>query len=179
MKIDKHLSIKDLALIICKFLKDHNIDVVLTGGAVVSIYTDNKYQSYDLDFITYTSLDELNKVLKILGFVKEGRIFYHPKIKFFLDFPAPPISVGDTPVTEFKEIFSEQGYLKLLSPTHCVMDRLAAFYYWADMQSLEQAVMVAKNNNVNINKIKEWSIKENMLKKFNWFIEKLKLNTYL
>ena len=36
-KIDKDTSLKDLALIVCGTLKKHNIDAVLTGGAVLSI----------------------------------------------------------------------------------------------------------------------------------------------
>ena len=65
--ITKETALKELAAIVGKILKDANIDAVLTGGAVVSIYTDNKYQSFDLDFITYSSYKELEKAFKELG----------------------------------------------------------------------------------------------------------------
>jgi len=34
--------------------------------------------------------------------------------------------------------------LCLLTPTDCVKDRLAAYFFWNDLQSLGQAVMVVK-----------------------------------
>ena len=46
IQISKKTTLKEFALIVGKILKDANINAVLTGGAVVSIYTDNKYQSF-------------------------------------------------------------------------------------------------------------------------------------
>lgn len=44
MKIDsKKVGIKELAAIISSHLKKHNIEVVLVGGACVSLYSNNKY----------------------------------------------------------------------------------------------------------------------------------------
>lgn len=45
-------SIEALAAVVCETLAHHGIHAVLTGGAVVSIYTDNEFQSHDLDFIS-------------------------------------------------------------------------------------------------------------------------------
>ena len=67
MKIDiSKLTIKDLAHYICNLLTENKIDVVLVGGACVSIYSKNKYMSYDLDFVTDKTLKEIcnNKYFK-------------------------------------------------------------------------------------------------------------------
>jgi len=162
-------SLKEFALQVGKILKDASIDAVLTGGAVVSIYTDNQYQSFDLDFITHSSMKELNEAFEGTGFYREGRYFKHPETYFFVDFPAPPLSVGNMPVNEFNEIISENQYLKLLTPTDCVMDRLASYYYWNDQQALGQALLVAKEKKVNFKKIEKWSIEEGMRDKFEYF----------
>lgn len=74
ININKKTTLKELALIVGKVLKDANIDAVLTGGAVVSIYTDNKYQSFDLDFITHSSYKELERAFEGTGFYRDGRI---------------------------------------------------------------------------------------------------------
>lgn len=37
------LSLKELAMVIGKAFKEHNIDSILVGGACVSIYSENKY----------------------------------------------------------------------------------------------------------------------------------------
>ena len=63
-------TLKEVAMIVCKALKDAGIDAVLTGGAVVSIYTNNRYISLDLDFITHGSGKQIEAVMKQIGFTK-------------------------------------------------------------------------------------------------------------
>jgi hypothetical protein len=174
IRITKKMTLKEIASRVGKILKDARIDAVLTGGAVVSIYTDNKYQSYDLDFITHSSFKELEKAFDGTGFYRDGRFFKHPQTDYFIDFPAPPVSVGNTPVTEFNEIITEHRYLKLLTPTHCVMDRLAAYFHWNDQQALSQALMVAHDNAIDFKTIKKWSDDEAMGDKFEYFFSEYK-----
>jgi hypothetical protein len=38
-----------------------------------------------------------------------------------------------------------------------VKDRLAAYYFWNDQQSLAQAILVAKSARINMSEIKRWS----------------------
>jgi len=168
--LDQKITLKEFALTVGKILKDAGIDAVLTGGAVVAIYTDHKYQSFDLDFITHSSLKDLEKAFEGTGFYREGRYFKHPETEFFIDFPAPPLSVGNEPVTEFREMVSGNQYLKLLTPTYCVMDRLAAYYHWNDPQALAQALMVARENEIDLKKIETWSREEGMGKKYGLFV---------
>jgi len=174
MKITEKTSLEELALIVCKALKEEGVDAVLTGGAVVSIYTDNKYQSYDLDFISVSSKKSLEKAMSKIGFIKtKSRYFSHPDTDFYVEFPSPPLSIGNEPVDTFNEIESDIGYLKLLTPTHCVMDRLAAFYFWNDRQCLDQAIMVSKKHPVDFEIIQAWSKKEGELEKYDIFIKEL------
>jgi hypothetical protein len=58
------------------------------------------------------------------------------------------------------------GTLRVISPTDCVKDRLAAYYHWGDRQSLEQAILVAEESDVDLNEIKRWSEKEGKLGEF-------------
>ena len=51
-----NIDIKELACFVYELLKNNGIDAVLVGGACVSIYSQNRYQSYDLDFATYEEL---------------------------------------------------------------------------------------------------------------------------
>lgn len=169
---NRDLTLKEFALRVGTILKEASVDAVLTGGAVVSIYTDNKYQSFDLDFITDSSLKDLENAFAGTGFYREGRYFKHPETDFFIDFPAPPLSVGNKPVTEFMEMVSRNQYLKLLTPTHCVMDRLVAFYHWNDRQALNQALMVARKNEIDFEEVERWSLDEGMADKYqNFFTE--------
>ena len=55
MKPVSGMTIGELAAFVCSHLKKKGIEVVLSGGACVSIYTMNRYTSDDLDFIENVS----------------------------------------------------------------------------------------------------------------------------
>lgn len=171
----KGLSLKDFAIVISDYLIKNGIDVVLSGGACVTIYTKNKFMSYDLDFVLVSSdkQKDAKHLLTDIGFYEEDRYFKHSGTDFFLDFISPPLSVGQEPVREISEIKKRGRVLKLLSPTDCVKDRLAAFYHWTDRQSLEQAVLVCKEIEVDLKEVERWSINEGMSDKYEQFIERL------
>jgi hypothetical protein len=48
----QNVGIKKLAAIISEYLQKNGIEAVLVGGACVSLYSNNKYTSYDIDLIT-------------------------------------------------------------------------------------------------------------------------------
>ena len=94
----------------------------------MSIYSNNAYQSYDLDFIQTGLARKVDAAMEELGFTKQGRHWIHPESPYLVEFPPGPVMVGDARVTQFAERVTPLGVLRLLSPTECVMDRLAAYY---------------------------------------------------
>lgn len=52
----KNISLKDLAGYLSEELRKEAIEIILVGGACVTIYSKNRYQSHDLDFVTYEDL---------------------------------------------------------------------------------------------------------------------------
>lgn len=169
----ENISLKGLANLVSKELKNNDIMAILVGGACVSIYTNNKYQSLDLDYISADSTDRIEKVLKKLGFIRKGKFrhYVNSKCPFFIEFPPGPVAIGEEfPIIRFNNIDS----ITLLTSTDCVKDRLAAFFHWNDEQSLQQALLVANTQKVNLNEIKKWAIKEKNEGKYNRFIFLLK-----
>jgi hypothetical protein len=67
----------------------------------------------------------------------------------------------------------ETGTLRLLSPTDCIKDRLAAYYHWNDRQCLQQAVWVAQAQQVDWDDLERWSQQEEAMEKFAEFRKKL------
>jgi hypothetical protein len=159
-EVRENLTLEELAALVCSTLERHGIQVVLSGGSVVSIYSDNAYQSYDLDFIRTGLARRLDAPMEELGFRKEGRHWTHPRSKFFVEFPPGPVQVGDAIVSEFAERSTRLGVLRLLPPTECVMDRLAGFYHWNDAQCLEQALAVATRQPIDLPRVEAWSRRE-------------------
>ncbi len=176
MKIDwKNIKIRNLAALVCNELNIGDVDAVLVGGACVSIYTDNTYVSYDLDFVSHSSLKDIAGILSGLGFHRESsRHFIRKDCPFFIEFVAPPVAVGSEPIRKEEIIKTHFGSLRLLTPTDSVKDRLAAYYHWNDPQALEQAIMVAKAQKVKLPEIRKWSEKEGHKEKFDKFLKMLK-----
>ncbi len=178
MRIEDCKSIKEYAQVVSQNLHDNGIDNILTGGACVSIYSNEKYRSNDLDFLIVdeVKLKKIRLALEELGFKESGRIFLHKKMEISVDLISPPLTVGGEQITKVNEIKENNTFLKLLFPTDCVKDRLAAYFYWDDQQSLNQALMVCAESKVDIENIREWSKREGMMKKFKIFEDEFNFN---
>jgi hypothetical protein len=176
VKIDfRHITLKDLAALISGKLSERGIDAILVGGACVSIYTENKYQSFDLDFVSHAAIKEITSALAEIGFQKKGmRYFKQKECPFFIEFIAPPAAIGDEPLKSEKNLKTKTGNIILLTPTDSVKDRLAAYYHWNDPQALEQALMVATAQRINVQEVKRWSEKEGHAEKYRQFLKRLR-----
>ena len=168
------MSLGELAAYVCSHLGRRGIRVVLSGGSCVTLYASDRYVSMDLDFIDllHTTRRQLKQALAEIGFREENRYFTHPDTRFYLEFPSGPLAVGNEPVGTIEEIRLETGILKMLSPTDCVKDRLAAFFHWNDRQCLQQAIWVAQEREVDWNEVERWSQQEGETVKFRLFRRK-------
>lgn len=168
------MNIAELAAYVCTHLNNSGIKCILTGGACVSVYTDNKFESFDLDFIdcTYSSRKKISEILEKIGFIQNNRYFINKETKYYIEFPAGPLSIGSEPVMENNELELPTGKLYLLTPTDSIKDRLAAYYFWEDKQALEQAVILSKSHNINLKEVERWSKAEGQTEKFK-IIKKL------
>ena len=165
-EITPNSTLQDVAAIVSNSLEQAGIAATLSGGAAVSIYTDNEYQSKDLDFVTAALVADISPVLDELGFVHTGvpRIsqFSHPLIDWYVEFPPTPISFGHLHVTheQCAAIELPAGTLRIVTPTQSVMDRLAAAIAWNDAQSREQAILVAANQEIDWEELRTWFANE-------------------
>jgi hypothetical protein len=178
MKPISQMTQLELAAYVHDHLRQQGIDVVLSGGSVVSFYSHNLYVSKDVDLINiaFTKRSKLRRAMEALGFVEQGRHFLHPETPHIVEFPDGPLAVGEEPVREIREIVFETGVLRVLSATDCVKDRLCAFYFWEDRQGLEQAVLVSQQNPVDLDEIKRWSQVEGKLGQFASFKQMVSIN---
>lgn len=168
----------EIAGYVCDHLNSRGINVVLSGGACVSYYCKGQYVSMDLDLVNagLAKRDKIKAAMADIGFVEDHRYFKHPNTEYLVEFPPGPLGVGDEQVREINEIKTRAGTLRIISATDCVKDRLAGYYHWDDLPCLEQAVMVAQANRIDIKDIERWSkvegkhdefqqIKDRLLKK--------------
>jgi len=168
MKTVAQMSLGELAAYVHSHLQSKGIQVVLSGGGCVAVYASDRYSSMDLDFVErlHVTRRKLSAALAELGFTEKDRYFTHPDTSFYLEFPSGPLAVGGEPVLGVEELQLETGNLRLLSPTDCIKDRLAAFYHWNDRQCLQQAVWVAQAQQVDWTELERWSRQEEAMEKF-------------
>jgi len=168
------ITLKELAGYISEELRKQGIETILVGGACVTIYSDNRYQSYDLDYITYEDMKKVKKALKGLGFNEKGRCYYHEGCQWFVEFVSPPVAIGNEFIREFSYVATPFGTIKLLRSVDSVKDRLGSYYHWNDKQGLEQAIQICLEQKIDLAEVEKWSVQEGHLEKFMNFINRLK-----
>jgi hypothetical protein len=173
-QITPAMSREEVAALVCQTLSDGGVSVVLSGGSVVSIYSNNEFESFDLDFIRTGLPQKVDGALKGLGFSKDGRHWKHPNTRFWVEFPAGPVAIGDTVIRDFAERKTPFGVLRLLGPTECVMDRLAWYFHNGDLECLEQAVAVASQNPIDLERVADWAKRERRSRQFDAIAERLR-----
>jgi len=137
-------SITELAAIVATHLRDHDIQVVLVGELTVELYSENVYLTKDIDLvdISYAKPAKLHKAMAEIGFEKSRRIFVCASSDITIEFPSPPISVGNELVTETTTVITPAGELPVLFARDVIKDRLSAYIHWRDKPSLVQALAV-------------------------------------
>lgn len=142
----------------------------------MSIYSEGIYESGDLDFVSHDDISKIEQVLEKIGFNKEGKYFSHPKCKYFIEFVSPPVGIGDDVNIRPRKYKVDGEVIKIFSPTDCIRDRLASYMYFKSRDCLDQAVLVAKNQDFQARKIKEWCKNEGFLDVYEEFLSLVKSN---
>ena len=157
-------SLGELAALVSQALAAAGIAATLSGGGAVSLYSGNEYESRDLDFVTSERTNVIAAAIAPLGFshVLGARQFEHPETDYYVEFPPGPLGFGESvvPDDEATTLQTDFGPLRIVTPTHSVMDRLAAYISWRDNPSFDQAVMVARRHPIDWPALREWGRRE-------------------
>ena len=173
-------TVEELWKYVSSHLENRGFDVVLVGGAVVSIYSEGMYTSGDLDFILRSmNKNELPKALAEIGFERTQQRYYkHPDCDhLYLEFPTGPVEIAESVHVEPDIHKVDQTKIKILSPTDCVLDRLEQFFVGeygkphGERKLFEQAVLVGKKQPVNLKRIESFCAKENKQDIFREFCQ--------
>ena len=163
---------EEIAAAVSEALRKHGITAVMSGGGCVSVYSENKYHSDDLDFIdSYRDRPGIQRALAEIGFYSDrDRYFKNDSTKIYLEFPPGPVMIGNEFAKDPVEWDTPAGKIRMLSPTDCVKDRLAKFYAWNDAQALYQALLVVAAQPVDFREVERWSIKsEGQKERYKFF----------
>src|SRR5439155_20714767 len=94
-------------------------------------------------------------------------------ISFFVEFPSGPLGIGRD--LRIRPVWRSRRAAKTiaLSATDACRYRLAAFYFWNDLQSLAAAVAIAVRNRVAFAKVRAWSRSEGQAEGYIVFLTEL------
>ena len=177
MKITSETPLRELAFCVCTALDRVGVTAVLTGGGAASFHAPGAIQSYDLDFIleVYPEGGAPGAVLEDLGFRRVGHDYRHRVSPFQLEFPPGPLAVGGERIEVWDTHRDGARLLHVITPTDCCRDRLAAFYYFGDRGSLEQAcaVFAASQERVDLEIVRVWSEEEGAAGKYHEFLDRI------
>jgi len=170
------MTLFELAGYVGGHCQKRGISVVLSGGTCVAYYSKGKYVSMDLDFVNagFAKREKIAAAMVEIGFREDSRYFRHPDTEYLVEFPPGPIGVGDEKVLEIKEVKTRTGTFRIISATDCVKDRLAGYYHWDDLLCLEQAVLVAQENDICLEDIERWSKAEGKSGEFEQIKDRLR-----
>lgn len=153
-------------------LSKHDIDSVLVGGAVVSIYTEGLYKSGDIDLITYElTVRQLDIAMNKIGFKKKGMHYRNSACPdLYIQSVSGPLGIGDDLKIEPRKVKVDGRTIKILTPTDCIRDRLSAYIYDGVRGLFDQAVLVARHQPFEDKKVKKWLTLEGRLNLYKEFL---------
>lgn len=121
--------------ILTSLLQEKKLRPVIVGGLAVEIYTRSDYTTADIDLII-SNREAANSILLELGFVKEGRHWYHEELSVSIEIPNDIlVDADDDKVIEL----SLNGGLKVfvIGIEDIILDRLRACIHWRSSSDCE------------------------------------------
>lgn len=131
---DKYETMLRTAAILTKLLEQNNVKPIIVGGFSVEIYTNRDYATHDIDIVT-SDIATVSNSLQRLGFEKEGRHFYHERLKIAIEFPDDTLAGSLERISKIDIDENEGLYVFVISVEDIIMDRLRASIYWNESES--------------------------------------------
>lgn len=113
------------------------VRAVVVGGTAVEWYTQGLYHSADVDLLCPT--EPLDRVLRAMGFQREGRHWWRPDLNILVEAPGIQLDAyRDRTVT----VEVAGVHVTMLAVEEAILDRLRACVHWASAADGEQALQM-------------------------------------
>jgi hypothetical protein len=112
---------------------------IVIGGCALSYYSREVYFTADID-LAYADREALDKVLKSIGFRREGRYWVHEDLKLAVEAPASSLGGEEAPL-EIVDL-GEGLRCTILGVEDLIIDRLNACKHWKSEVDCEMAELL-------------------------------------
>ncbi|QKY68817.1 hypothetical protein [Lentibacillus sp. CBA3610] len=121
--------------ILTSLFERENLKPIIVGGLAVEIYTRSEYTTLDIDII-FSQYGIADKYLKLLGFVSEGRHWYHKELLISVEIPNDMLEDADD--TKVTELLLDNGlHVYVIGIEDIILDRLRACVHWQSSSDCE------------------------------------------
>ncbi len=115
-----------LGILTDRLLED-GLEPILVGGAALEFYTAGGYTTKDVD-LALPTCPQVDAAFAELGFIKEGRYWYHGELDLLFEAPAPAGLPGET--SPRTEVEIEGLRVVIVGLEDLLIDRLRAWVHW-------------------------------------------------
>lgn len=112
---------------------------VVIGGCALSYYSREVYFTADIDF-AYADREAMDKVLKDIGFIKQGRYWVNDELEIAIEVPASVLITEDAKV-EIVEI-GKGLKCRIIGVEDLIIDRLNACKHWNSQTDCEMSELL-------------------------------------
>ncbi len=123
-------------------VEPHGVTPIVVGGLAVEIYTRGHYTTLDIDLVMQRR-DLAKDILTRLGFVQEGRHFYHRELEVAIEIPSAVLAGADK--ERIIKIHLPSGrHLYVIGIEDIILDRLRACVHWRSSSDCEWGLRMLK-----------------------------------
>ncbi|MCX7793859.1 MAG: hypothetical protein N2257_05590 [Thermodesulfovibrionales bacterium] len=108
---------------------------ILVGGMALELYTQGSYTTGDIDI--KAPKEPLEEILQEWGFTKKGRVWFNEILDIYIDWLGGSLDEGPEAEERANKIIVGEGLeIKIISIEDLIIDRLNAYKWWNDEDSL-------------------------------------------
>lgn len=123
--------------ILTNLFEQEHLRPIIVGGLAVEIYTRSEYTTLDIDIIV-SQRDIADNYFTLLGFIREGRHWYHKGLMISIEIPNDTLEdADDERVTEL--ILRDGLHVYVIGLEDIITDRLRACVHWKSSSDCEWA----------------------------------------
>lgn len=134
-------TLLEVAAVVSEKLAEHDVRAVVVGGSAITAHVPGVYTSNDIDLAITTGVNHraISAALAEIGFARNGRSYVNDTTPLTIDIVTDTPWVDQRPISHYERITTGRGSFETLFIQDAVADRVAAFLYWNDSQSLDVA----------------------------------------
>lgn len=131
-KFEKMLQV---TAILTELLETEGLYPIIVGGLAVEVYTRGEYTTSDIDLI-FSQRQMADKYLKQLGFIPEGRHWYHNELMISIEIPGDMLEgADDERVIQLQ--LKDNLHVYVIGIEDIILDRLRACVHWKSPSDCE------------------------------------------